>query len=117
MRKYWKPGSTRSKKALISLLERIRKKMKNEFDRLVEHLLGSNILLEEAVEILERRMIQGTLERTGGKQTAASRLLGIHRNTLQRKIVEYELATGRPRARRKPPVRAGRIRKRKIGAA
>src|ERR1017187_2304736 len=88
MRKYWKPGSTRSKKALISLLERIRKKMKNEFDRLVEHLLGSNILLEEAVEILERRMIQGTLERTGGKQTAASRLLGIHRNTLQRKIVE-----------------------------
>ena len=91
--------------------------MKNEFDRLVEHLLGSNILLEEAVEILERRMIQGTLERTGGKQTAASRLLGIHRNTLQRKIVEYELGAPRPRARRKPPARAGRIRKRKIGAA
>ena len=91
--------------------------MKNEFDRLVEHLLGSNILLEEAVEILERRMIQGALERTGGKQTAASKLLGIHRNTLQRKIVEYELGTGRPRARRKPPARAGRIRKRKTGAA
>jgi DNA-binding NtrC family response regulator len=91
--------------------------MKNEFDRLVEHLLSSNILLEEAVEILERRMIQAALERTGGKQTAASKLLGIHRNTLQRKIVEYELGTGRPRARRKPPTRAGRVQKRNTGAA
>jgi DNA-binding NtrC family response regulator len=83
----------------------------------VEHLLSSNILLEEAVEILERRMIQAALERTGGKQTAASKLLGIHRNTLQRKIVEYELGTGRPRARRKPPTRAGRVQKRNTGAA
>jgi DNA-binding NtrC family response regulator len=91
--------------------------MKNEFDRLVEHLLGGNILLEEAVGILERRMIQGALERTAGKQNAASKLLGIHRNTLQRKIVEYELGAPRPRARRKPPVRAGRIQKRKTGAA
>ena len=89
--------------------------MKNEFDRLVEHLLGSNILLEEAVEILERRMIQGALERTGGKQTAASKLLGIHRNTLQRKMAQYELGNGRPR--RKPAVRAGRTHKRKSGAA
>ena len=91
--------------------------MKNEFDALAERLLGGNILLEEAVGILERRMIQGALERTRGKQTAASKLLGIHRNTLQRKIVEYELGTGRPRVRRKPPVRAGRVQKRKIGAA
>ncbi len=91
--------------------------MKNEFDALVERLLGGNILLEEAVGILERRMIQGALERTGGKQTAASKLLGIHRNTLQRKIVLYELGTGRPRARRKPAARAGRIQKRKTSAA
>ena len=91
--------------------------MKSEFDALVERLLAGNILLEEAVGILERRMIQGALERTGGKQTAASKLLGIHRNTLQRKIVEYELGTGQPRARRKPPARAGRIQKRKTGAA
>lgn len=91
--------------------------MKNEFDRLAEQLLSSNILLEEAVGILERSMIQGALERTGGKHTAASKLLGIHRNTLLRKIVEYELGACRPRARRKPPVRAGRVQKRKTGAA
>jgi DNA-binding NtrC family response regulator len=91
--------------------------MKNEFDALVEHLLGSHMLLEEAVGILERRMIQGALELSGGRQTAASALLGIHRNTLQRKMVEYQLENGRTRPRRKPPAKAGRTPKRKTGAA
>ena len=86
-------------------------------DELATQLLDSSFFMEEAVELLEKGMIAGALQRTERNQSEASKLLGIHRNTLQRKIVEYELATGRPRARRKPPVRAGRIRKRKIGAA
>jgi DNA-binding NtrC family response regulator len=90
--------------------------MKPEFDALVEHLLGGNIFLEEAIELLERKMIQGALERSGGKQTAASKRLGIHRNTLQRKMVRYELVTGR-RPLRRPAVRAGRAQKQKSGAA
>ena len=85
--------------------------MKQEFDVLVAHLLNGNIFLEEAIELLERRMIQGALEKSGGKQTGASKLLGIHRNTLQRKMVEYELGNGRPR--RKPVSRVARARKRK----
>jgi DNA-binding NtrC family response regulator len=89
--------------------------MKQEFDVLVEHLLAGNIFLEEAIELLEKRMIQGALERSGSKQTAASKLLGIHRNTLQRKMVQYQLGKGRPR--RKPVARAGRPHKRKSGAA
>lgn len=91
--------------------------MKSEFDRLVEHLLGANIFLEEAIEILEKCMIQGALERSGGKQTAASKRLGIHRNTLQRKMVEYGLGKDRSRSRGKPVARAGPPRKRKTGAA
>lgn len=89
--------------------------MKQEFDALVEHLLENNIFLEEAIELLERRMIQGALERRGGKQTATSKLLGIHRNTLQRKMVQYELGNGRPR--RKSAVRVSRTRKRRPSAA
>ena len=89
--------------------------MKQEFDALVEHLLGGNILLEEAIELLERKMIQGALERSNGKQLTASKRLGIHRNTLQRKMVQYELGNGR--TRRKPPVSAIQTRKRKSGAA
>ena len=89
--------------------------MKERFDGLVEHLLGSGFFLEEAVELLEKTLIQRALERTQGNQSAASKLLGIHRNTLQRKIVEYQLAGARPR--RKPAARAGarRTPKRKTG--
>jgi DNA-binding NtrC family response regulator len=92
--------------------------MKNEFDALVEHLLAGNIFLPEAIELLERRMIQGALERSGGKQTDASKRLGIHRNTLQSKMVQYELGSSRPR--RKPAVSVGRTvrtTRRKTGAA
>jgi DNA-binding NtrC family response regulator len=85
--------------------------MKQEFDVLVEHLLDGNIFLEEAIELLEKQMIQAALARGGGKQTATSKLLGIHRNTLQRKLVQYGLGNTRPR--RKPPARVARTRKRK----
>ena len=89
--------------------------MKDRFDGLVDQLLTANIFLEEAIEILERNMIQKALERSGGKRSAASKQLGIHRNTLQRKMLEYGLNNGR--VRRKPAARAGRHRKPKSGAA
>jgi len=90
--------------------------MKQEFDALVEYLLGGNIFLGEAIELLEKQMIQRALELSGGKPTAASKRLGIHRNTLRHKMVQYELGTIR-HARRKPAVRAGRIQKRKSQTA
>ena len=91
--------------------------MKDKFEGLVEHLLGGDIPLPEAVELLERSMIQRGLERSRGNQSAASKLLGIHRNTLQRKMVEYGLGNRRTRTRRKPIVRQGRSPKQKTGAA
>ena len=91
--------------------------MKEKFEGLVEHFLEGSIPLHEAVEILERSMIQRTLDRNRGNQSAAAKLLGIHRNTLLRKMVEYGLGQRRVRARRKPMARAGRLRKRKTGAA
>lgn len=89
--------------------------MKDRFDGLVDQLLTANIFLEEAIEVLERNMIQQALDRQGGNRSAAAKLLGIHRNTLQRKMVEYGLGNGR--ARRKPVTRAGRPRKPRTGAA
>jgi len=91
--------------------------MKDRFDGLVEQLLAGNIFLEEAIEALEKNMIQRALERHEGNQSATSKQLGIHRNTLQRKMVEYGLGNGRGRARRKPMARAVRTRKPKAGAA
>jgi DNA-binding NtrC family response regulator len=87
--------------------------MKDKFDGLVEHLLNGGITLTEATQVLEKSMIQGSLARNGGNQCAASRALEIHRNTLQRKMVEYDLV---PR-RRKPVSRAGHPRRKRTGAA
>ncbi len=94
-----------------------RESMKEKFDQLVEHLLKGNIFLPEAIEILEKSMIRRSLEESGGNQCAASKQLGIHRNTLQRKMVEYSLANGRSRSTRKPATREGRARKPKSGVA
>lgn len=82
--------------------------MKNEIEGLVDRLLAANVLLEEAIEILERSMIAGAMARHRGNQSAASKQLGIHRNTLQRKVVAYEM-------KRKPVAREARPRRRQTG--
>ena len=91
--------------------------MKERFDGMVEHLLNGGIFLQQAIEILEKSMIQGALVRTNGNQCAASKALGIHRNTLQRKMAVYGLIAPRNRARRKPAARAGQKPKHKTTAA
>lgn len=91
--------------------------MKNEFEGLIEYLLSNHILLPEAVEIVERRMIEGAMEQNAHNQSEAAKQLGIHRNTLQRKMVEYGIGNGRTRPRRKPAAGAGRARKRRTTAA
>jgi Fis family transcriptional regulator, factor for inversion stimulation protein len=93
--------------------------MHTEFKGLVERLLGGGVSLEEATQLLERGMIQGALALNKGNHSAASKQLGIHRNTLQRKAVEYELEPkrARPRSRRKPVGREARARKRNTGVA
>ncbi len=82
--------------------------MKQGFESLVEHLMGNGFFLEEAVEILERTLIARALEEANGNRSAAAKRLGIHRNTLQRKLLEYQLGE----VRRKPPAAVnGRRRK------
>jgi DNA-binding NtrC family response regulator len=90
--------------------------MKERFDGLVDYLFTAKVPLPQAIEVLERAMIDRAMTDTGGNQCAASKRLGIHRNTLQRKIVVYGVADGR-RPRRKPVARQGRARKRRAGAA
>ena len=71
-------------------------------DELATQLLESSFFMEEAVELLEKAMISGALLRAEGNQSEASKTLGIHRNTLQRKMAEFKI-DGK---RRKPMARA-----------
>lgn len=88
--------------------------MKETFERLVDHLLENGFFMEEAVEILEKTLIARAVERTDGNRSAASKLLGIHRNTLQRKLIEYKLGEQRPR---KKPVRRAQAARRAAKAS
>lgn len=81
--------------------------MKEQFEVLVAHLMEKGFFLEEAIELMERTLIERALRSSGGNQSAASKILGIHRNTLQRKMVHYQL-DGKPS--RKPPVAVKRSR-------
>ena len=80
--------------------------MKEKFESLVIHLLDHGFFLEEAVELLEKELITRAMERTKGNRCAASKLLGIHRNTLQRKREQYKMEP--QKVRRKPPRKAVR---------
>ena len=72
--------------------------MKEQLESLVGLMVERGILLEEAVDEFEKRFIKRALERANGNQCKAAQVLGIHRNTLSRKINEYKLDhTGRRR--------------------
>jgi len=73
--------------------------VKDQLEGLVIQMVDRGILFDEAVGEFEKRFIKRVLDRTNGNQSRAAQVLGIHRNTLSRKITEYKLASGNHRAR------------------
>ena len=73
--------------------------MKDQLEGLVSQMVDRGILFDEAVGEFEKRFIKRILERAEGNQCRAARMLGIHRNTLSRKIGEYKLDHQGPRKR------------------
>jgi Fis family transcriptional regulator len=65
--------------------------LKEQLESLVGMMVERGILLEEAVTEFEKKFIKRALERSNGNQCRAAKFLGIHRNTLSRKISEYHL--------------------------
>jgi Fis family transcriptional regulator len=48
-------------------------------------------LHELVLQAAERPLLKFAMERTHGNQSAAAELLGINRNTLRKKLIEYRL--------------------------
>lgn len=65
--------------------------MRDQLESLVGQMVERGILFDEAVNEFEKRFIKRALDRSNGNQSRAARLLGIHRNTLSRKIGLYKL--------------------------
>lgn len=65
--------------------------MKDQLEALVGQMVERGILFDEAVSEFEKRFIKRVLDRSNGNQSRAAQVLGIHRNTLSRKIFSYRL--------------------------
>lgn len=65
--------------------------MKDQLEGLVSQMVERGILFDEAIGEFEKRFIKRVLERSNGNQSRAAEVLGIHRNTLSRKIDVYKL--------------------------
>jgi DNA-binding NtrC family response regulator len=48
--------------------------------------------LTDALDSFERQLVQRVLERVAGNQNEAARILGLHRNTLLRKLAKWKLS-------------------------
>jgi DNA-binding protein Fis len=54
-------------------------------------MVDRGILLEEAITEFEKKFIKCVLDHSKGNQSRAAKVLGIHRNTLSRKVSDYKL--------------------------
>lgn len=61
-------------------------------ENLIDEMLDGRILLGEAIDEFEKIYIQKALERTREHLSNTADLLGIHRNTLSKRVADYKAA-------------------------
>ncbi len=61
--------------------------MKDQLEALINQMVEKNIDFEDALDEFQRRFIKKVLDNSNGNLSKAAKALGIHRNTLSRKIV------------------------------
>lgn len=64
--------------------------MKTEIETLVDHMISKGILLEEALKEFEKNFILNALNRHDNNLSKAATALGIHRNTLSKRLSQYQ---------------------------
>jgi DNA-binding NtrC family response regulator len=60
-------------------------------DKLVSEMIEKGVLYEDARREFEKMFISRALQQTRGNLGDAAELLGLHRNTIARKIAEYRI--------------------------
>jgi DNA-binding NtrC family response regulator len=65
--------------------------MREQLEQLVHEMVTRGIRYDEAQREFEKKFITQVLLKADGNLGKAADLLGIHRNTLARKITEYRL--------------------------
>ena len=65
--------------------------MREQLERLIQEMLDKGILYDEARREFEKMFITRALQRSKGSVGDAAGLLGLHRNTVARKMTEYRI--------------------------
>lgn len=63
--------------------------MKDQLESLVSEMIDRGLLFEEAISEFEKKFILKVLEKNHGNQSRAARAMGMHRNTLNKKLASY----------------------------
>ena len=64
--------------------------MRARLEALIEEMLDGQILLDEALSEFEKVYIQKALSRHKHHLSNTARILGIHRNTLSKRVTAYQ---------------------------
>jgi DNA-binding NtrC family response regulator len=65
--------------------------VREQLDKLIQEMLDKGILYDEARREFEKIFITRALQRSKGSVGDAAGLLGLHRNTVARKMTEYRI--------------------------
>lgn len=64
--------------------------MRARLENLIEEMLNGQILLVEALEEFEKLYIKKALARNKDHLSRTAKALGIHRNTLSKRVAQYQ---------------------------
>jgi Fis family transcriptional regulator, factor for inversion stimulation protein len=67
--------------------------------RLIDQMVAGGITFEDGRREFERRFISRVLDETDGHLSKAAAQLGLHRNTLTRKLAELQIRPSRAKKR------------------
>jgi DNA-binding NtrC family response regulator len=65
--------------------------MREQLETLIAEMLAKGVRYDDAQREFEKRFIAHALSQAEGNLGRAADLLGMHRNTLSRKVTEYRL--------------------------
>ena len=71
--------------------------MRNRLEKLIDEMLDGQILLDEARDEFEKIYIQKALDRYNNHLSKTANALGIHRNTLSKKVSAYQTPVKTPK--------------------
>lgn len=71
--------------------------LRNRMEMLIEEMLNGQIMLNEAMTEFEKLYIQKAMERYNEHLSKTADALGIHRNTLSKRVSNYQTASKTPK--------------------